>query len=82
MAPTGLKFTVGSTWKMDLDTFRKDQQKVPTSTFGGKNDFPNFCDQQKRSPANGWMKKNKECQLGSQQKGGDGEKTSWGWSQE
>ena len=32
MAPTGLKFTVGSTWTMDQGTFKKDQphrQKNP-----------------------------------------------------
>jgi len=32
MAPSGLKFTQGSTWKMDLSTYRKkQQQKIPTS---------------------------------------------------
>jgi len=32
MAPSGLKFTVGSHWKMDLSAYRKKQQrKIPTS---------------------------------------------------
>jgi len=32
MAPTGLKFTVGSSWKMDLSAYRKKpQRKIPTS---------------------------------------------------
>jgi len=32
MAPSGLKFTQGSTWKMDLSTYRKKhQRKIPNS---------------------------------------------------
>ena len=57
MAPTGLRFTVGSTWRMDLDTFRKD---LPKTNIVGEKDFPNFCDQQKRSGTNGFLVENKE----------------------
>ena len=57
MAPTGLKFTVGSTWRMDLDTFRKDRQKPTDSNISGEKDHPNFCNQQKRSPPNGFYRK-------------------------
>ena len=79
MAPTGLKFTVGSTWRMDLDTFRKDRQKPTDSNISGEKDHPNFCDQQKRSLANGFYGKSKE----SLQDGGQGwadvqKKNFWG----
>jgi len=32
MAPTGLKFTVGSTWTMDQGTFKKDQTQQQKNT--------------------------------------------------
>merc|ERR1711942_325403 len=32
MAPTGLKFTVGSTWTMDQGTFKKDQPQQQKNT--------------------------------------------------
>ena len=79
MAPTGLKFTVGSTWRMDLDTFRKDQQKPTDSNISGEKDQHNFCDQQKRSPANGFYGKGKESLQDVGQRWADNQKKNfWG----
>ena len=79
MAPTGLKFTVGSTWRMDLDTFRKDQQKPTDSNISGEKDHPKFCHQQKRSPTNGFYGKSKESLQAGGQRWADVQKEKfWG----
>jgi len=44
MAPAGLKFTAGSTWKMDLSAYRKKQQrKIPSSIAQLLNDDKIIC---------------------------------------
>merc|ERR1711942_540343 len=41
MAPTGLKFTVGSTWTMDQGTFKKDQlQQQKNTGYSLERKFP------------------------------------------
>eukprot|EP00092_Neocalanus_flemingeri_P071715 GFUD01088173.1.p1 GENE.GFUD01088173.1~~GFUD01088173.1.p1 ORF type:complete len:438 (+),score=117.14 GFUD01088173.1:328-1641(+) len=44
MAPTGLKFTAGSSWRMDLSAYRKKQQrKIPSSIAQLLNDDNIIC---------------------------------------
>jgi len=62
MAPTGLKFTVGSTWTMDQGTFKKDQphQQKNTDYSQEKKYTQSHVSDERRFPAAGFQHQNGE----------------------